>query len=185
MHSQIVSLYDLEGSVRVFSHQAHELFDLYNDDDLSKQAIRQLISQVGICFTSGPISRDTAYSLEPDSVFVKELRQSFSEYRSIFIIKDVLSSMRQEEQKAVLSHELAHFIIPTYGSDSILDIEQRADDFSIRRYGVVPLLRGLKRLRTNYENLCGLYGIKPFNDMFSELILDRRIHRLQNLARHA
>ena len=185
MQSQIVSLYDLEGNVRVFSHGVSELIGLYENDEKSIESIRQLISQAGFCFTSGPISRDSLYSLESDSVFVKELRQSFSQNRSIFIIKDVLTSMRQEEQKAVLSHELAHFIIPTYGSDSNLDIEQRADDFSIRRYGVVPLLRGLKRLRTNYENLCGLYGIKPFNDMFSELILDRRIHRLQNLARHA
>lgn len=185
MFSKTVSVHTLEGDIQVFSHRAHELFDLYKDDDLSKQAIRQLISQVGICFTSGPVSRDTAYSIEPTSEFTQELQRYLRENRTLFIIRDILAFMRQEEQKAIMSHELAHFIIPTYESDSALDVEQRADDFSIRRYGVLPLLRGLKRLRKNYESLCDLYQITPFNDMFSELILDRRIHRLQNLARFA
>lgn len=185
MYSQAVSVYTLEEDIRVISYDAEGLFQLYQGDESSIISIKQLIGQLGVCITSGPVSRDIAFQLGVESNFVEELQRYLNETRSIFIIRDVLKGMSKEQQRAILSHELGHFFVPTFESDTLFDVERRADDFSIRRYGVYPLLRGLKRMKTNYEALCEAFEINPFTDLLSELILDRRIHHLSNLANQA
>lgn len=185
MQSQAVSVYTLEEDIRVICYDAKGLFQLYNGDESSITSIKHLIGQLGVCITSGPISRDVAFHLDQSSDFIEELQGFLNEGRTIFLLKDILAGMSKDEKCAILSHELGHFFVPTYKSDTFFDVERRADDFSIRRYGVYPLLRGLKRLKTNYELLCETFQVTPYLDMVSELVLDRRIHHLSNLAYRA